>query len=296
MSAPFPSFTRNWHTAPYAAIDPTRPELSAAGKTIVITGGGSGLGVSIARAFAKASASRLGLIGRTERTLAATKAGLLAAHPGIEIHTAVADVTDRAQISAAFDSFAASFGRIDVFVNNAGYLPSPGAVASTDTDDWWRGFEINVKGSLLATQAFLRHAATDAVLINNSTGLAHSEPFPGFSGYASSKLAGTKLFDYVQAENPGIRVVNLQPGIVETAMNIKSEMPALDHEDLPGSFIVWLASPEAKFLKGKYVYSNWDVDELKEKAQQIERSSILRLGLDGWPFAYGNQDGISTSV
>ena len=87
-----------------------------------------------------------------------------------------------------------------------------------------------MKGSLLATQAFLRtKAATDAILINLSSAIAHIPPMAGFSGYAASKLAATKFFDYVQAENPTLHVVNVQPGIVETSMNIKSEIPALDN-------------------------------------------------------------------
>ena len=54
---------------------------------------------------------------------------------------------------------------------------------------------------------------------------------------------------------------------------------------LPGSFNVWLASPEAQFLKGKFLYANWDVDELKARAKEIEMSGQLSIGLDGWPFA-----------
>jgi hypothetical protein len=45
---------------------------------------------------------------------------------------------------------------------------------------------------------------------------------------------------------------------------------------------VWLASPEAKFLRGKFVYCNWDVDELKERAKDIEDSPILTIGLEGF--------------
>jgi hypothetical protein len=53
---------------------------------------------------------------------------------------------------------------------------------------------------------------------------------------------------------------------------------------LPASFILWLASPEARFLKGKFVWSNWDVDELKEHREELESSTKLNIGLGGWPF------------
>lgn len=53
---------------------------------------------------------------------------------------------------------------------------------------------------------------------------------------------------------------------------------------LPADFHVWLTSPEARFLKGKFVWSNWDVDELKVMADEIEMSTKLNVGLGGWPF------------
>lgn len=53
---------------------------------------------------------------------------------------------------------------------------------------------------------------------------------------------------------------------------------------LPASFIVWLASPEARFLKGKYLWANWDVDELKAREKEIEESMYLNIALGGWPF------------
>jgi hypothetical protein len=51
--------------------------------------------------------------------------------------------------------------------------------------------------------------------------------------------------------------------------------------DLAASFTVWLTSPEAKFLKGKFVYANWDVEELKERATEIENSDMLLQALAG---------------
>jgi hypothetical protein len=53
--------------------------------------------------------------------------------------------------------------------------------------------------------------------------------------------------------------------------------------DLAGSFVVWLCSPEAKFLKDKFVWTNWDVDELKAKAAEIQNSPLFTIGLTGWP-------------
>lgn len=50
---------------------------------------------------------------------------------------------------------------------------------------------------------------------------------------------------------------------------------------LPGHFNVWIASPEAEFLKGKFVWANWDVTELKALAKEVEESMLLRVCLNG---------------
>jgi hypothetical protein len=56
---------------------------------------------------------------------------------------------------------------------------------------------------------------------------------------------------------------------------------------LPGSFNVWLASPEARFLKGKFLWANWDVEELQERSHEIQTSTQLSIALGGWPFGDG---------
>jgi len=51
--------------------------------------------------------------------------------------------------------------------------------------------------------------------------------------------------------------------------------------ELPAHFTVWIASPEAAFLKGKFAYCNWDVDELKAKAKKIQETDIFTAGIMG---------------
>lgn len=71
LSAPegFPVFTKRWHTKRYSTISPTRPENAAFGKIVIVTGGGTGIGAAIAKAFAEAGAAGIGLIGRREEPL-----------------------------------------------------------------------------------------------------------------------------------------------------------------------------------------------------------------------------------
>jgi NAD(P)-dependent dehydrogenase (short-subunit alcohol dehydrogenase family) len=82
----------------------------------------------------------------------------------------------------------------------------------------------------LVSRAFLRHAAKDAYLLNINAGISHMPAFPiGISAYAVGKAAAIKLFEYIAVENPGIHVVNVHPGIVESDVNRKSGLPGMDH-------------------------------------------------------------------
>jgi hypothetical protein len=54
-----------------------------------------------------------------------------------------------------------------------------------------------------------------------------------------------------------------------------------DPAALPGNLCVWLASPEARFLRGKLVWSNWDMEEILQRADEIRESNLLALILEG---------------
>lgn len=96
-------------------------------------------------------------------------------------------------------------------------------IAASEPANWWKAFEVNVLGAYLVTRAFLKVAAPkDAVLIELSTGATVMPATPTYSSYQASKLAATKFFDVVGAEHPEIRVMNVHPGVVETAMGSKS--------------------------------------------------------------------------
>lgn len=280
--APFPSpFT--WHTASYPAIDPTRAELSAKGKVVVITGGSGAIGAATAIGFARAGASAIVLTGRTEKTLKEAAAAIKEAVVSANVKYYISDVTDEKTFNAAMEDVKKTLGPISIFINNAGYL-SKGPLITQDPGylaDWWKNMEVNVLGSLIAFRAFLPNAAPNASLINNTSGIGHLPPFPGVSAYQVSKLANSKLMEDISAEHPELFVLNIQPGVVDSTLNRKSDIPGMDDANLPGNFAVWAASPEARFLNSKYVYCNWDVEELIGKKAEFEEPTFLKLALEG---------------
>lgn len=229
----FPTVTKLTHNAPYPSISPTRPELSVAGKTILITGGSAGVGANVAEAFAQAGSKKIALLGRTLKTLESTAASLKAAHTALEILTLVADITDKAAVDAAFAKTKATFGHIDVLISNAAYLPDILLIKDCPVDEWWSGMEINVKGSLILAQALLANLDTsiekETVVVDVSSPPAHLPPWPKLSSYAVSKVAALKLWDYVAAESENkVRVIHVAPGVVKTNMNKKATASGME--------------------------------------------------------------------
>ncbi|KAI2615433.1 hypothetical protein GGS26DRAFT_604521 [Hypomontagnella submonticulosa] len=287
---PFPSPTRRWHTKAQPSTSPARPELSAKGKSIIITGGGStGIGGETARYFAAAGASRIALLGRREQPLLGNKTFIENKYPSVEIHTISADVTKKSDMDAAFAQFAGN-GKIDVLVHSAAVIGPKESVAEADGDKYLQGIQANIAGALWVAKAFLRHAAPDAVAIAINSWGAHLSLNELFASYNVAKMAVFRLWDEVAIANPNLSIFHTQPGVVLTEMNLSAggaesfENIKRDDVSLPASFNVWLASPEARFLKSKFIWCNWDVDELKAQAKEIESGPKFNIGLVGWPF------------
>lgn len=217
----FPSPTKTWHTTAYSSISPSRPELSATGKVILITGGGSGLGPHIAHAFATAGCTSIALVGRTLSTLQSTAASLKSTFPDINILTLFADIVDKSAVDAAVDETKSKLGPIDILVSNAGYFPDASPIGEADIDEWWKGVEVNLKGNMVLVQAFLKNMAEKPTILHLTTAAAHIPAIPSLSGYAISKLASLKFFEYFAAEYPQVKVMNVHPGAINTAMGDK---------------------------------------------------------------------------
>lgn len=303
---PYPSPTSKWHSDTYDSISPKRPELSAKGKTVLVTGGGTGIGAATARSFAEAGASRIALIGRREQPLLETKASIEKSFSKVEVFTAPTDVANEKEVNEAFAKFAGN-GKIDIVISSAALTGPLEGVANVDSEKFLAATQTNIAMALYVAKAFLRHASQDAVAVDVNSNAAHVDYGPVFASYSVAKLGIVRLWENVAAENSNLRVYHIQPGVVDTDMNkAAGGVEAMGYEDkgelrscwrylyrsdtdirpvaLPADFMLWLASPEGRFLKGKYLWSNWDVDELKARAQEIEGTAELSIQLVGWPF------------
>ena len=219
-----PAFTARYHHEPYPAISPLRSELSTAGKSVCITGAAGGIGSAMSRAFMQSNVGHLVLIDLKAESLSRLKSNLQQEFGSTtQIHAIVLDITNTAAVKDSFHEVEAAVGtKLDILVNNAGYQSLPGPVMDIDIDEWFKCFEINVKGSFCTAVEFLRHAKPDSIVINLSSVLAHYGVRQGYctgqSAYSASKLAIVRALDVIQEEQPSARIVNIHPGLISTDM------------------------------------------------------------------------------
>ncbi|KAI0095755.1 short chain dehydrogenase [Nemania sp. FL0031] len=285
MQPPYPSLTPTWHNDVYPAIAYTNPKVSHNGEVVIVTGAGSGIGSESAVAFATAGAKQLVLVGRDEFKLNNT-ASKLAGIGDAKVSIVVADVTDEAAVKKVADSVE----NWNVLVHAAGYMNSPTHVRTADLDDYWKAYEINVKSIVILAKHLLPKASPNASVLSMVGG---SIVFPtsmlaGLSGYLVSKLALAKTIEFLATENTNVFFAAVHPGMVETDLFRKSgattDTLAMDTVNLSAGFLLWLTLPEAKFLNGRFVWANWDIDELKGMQEDITSGTKLTFGYNGFPF------------
>ncbi|KAF2463778.1 uncharacterized protein BDR25DRAFT_362456 [Lindgomyces ingoldianus] len=230
---PFQSF----HTQAHSLSQ--YPSLSLTGEDIVIT----------VRSFTEAGATHIAILDRTESKLHSTSSAIAAIFTAVKIWPYVVDVTKKTEVGKAFTDFASEAGTLDVLVSNASYGALDPPIRLADLNNSFSGFGVSLKGAFIIMRAFL-HSAKDAALLNVSV-LAILQG-ASVSAYAVSKATSIHFF--------GIRA-SVKCGYKD---ELKSGVPCPDdgHVDVmngadlaitspPDDFMVWLAGPEADFLKGK---------------------------------------------
>jgi NAD(P)-dependent dehydrogenase (short-subunit alcohol dehydrogenase family) len=195
-----------------------------AGKVAVVTGASRGLGAGLAAHFATAG-MHLGLCARHRPTLVAAtrptarEGRVISAEPPLR---AAVDVTDPTALEAFADEVVERFGRIDLWVNNAGVLAPIGPLAEADPAEVAANIAINVTGVAHGSALFARHVRSrpgSGVLINISSG-AGTRPYAGWAVYCAAKAAVDQLTRVVALEEraSGLAAYAVAPGVVDTDM------------------------------------------------------------------------------
>jgi 3-oxoacyl-[acyl-carrier protein] reductase len=230
------------------------------GKIALITGGSRGIGAAIAKRLAADGANVA--ITYTKGADAAASVVKEIVQAGRKAIAIQADATDAAAVIAAVEKTVATFGRLDVLVNNAGTaIPKP--FEETALEELDRVIAINVRGVFVATQAALKHMKSGGRVIMIGSAVGERVAAPGLVPYAGTKGA-VKMFTQALAReigSRGITVNNVQPGPIDTELNPaagdwavpQKAATALDrygHVDEVAALVAFVAGPESSYITG----------------------------------------------
>lgn len=185
------------------------------GQVALVTGGAGGIGLATARRLAADGACVM-LADRDGETLERATAGLMTAFGADIIRATICDVTDEAQVQAAFDAAATEFGGVDILVANAG-IASSAPIEETTVALWRKNYDVLVEGYFLAARAAFplmrQQKGGSIIFIGSKNALAAT---PNAAAYASAKAAVVHLARCLAVEgaSDGIRVNVVNPDAV----------------------------------------------------------------------------------
>ena len=231
-----------------------------AGKVAVVTGGSRGIGAAIARRLATDGASMA--ITYTKGADAAASVIKEIERAGGKAIAIQADAADADAVKAAIEKTVATFGRLDVLVNNAG-TAIPKTFEEATLEEMDRVIDINIRGVFVATHAALKHMPDGGRIISIGSAVGERVAAPGLVPYAATKGA-VKIFTQGLARevgSRGITVNNVQPGPIDTDLNPaagdwavpQKAVTALNrygHVDEVAAMVAFVAGPEASYVTG----------------------------------------------
>jgi len=229
-------------------------------KVALVTGGSRGIGAAIAKRLAADGANVA--ITYTKGADAAASVVKEIERSGRKAIAIQADATDAKAVEAAVEKTVATFGRLDVLVNNAG-TAIPKTFEETTLEEMDRVIAINVRGVFVATQAALKHMHDGGRIIMIGSSVGERVLVPGLVPYAATKGA-VKIFSQSlsrEVGSRGITVNNVQPGPIDTELNPaagewavpQKAATALDRYgrvDEVAALVAFVAGPDSSYITG----------------------------------------------
>ena len=235
-------------------------QLDMKGRTAIVTGGASGIGLAIAKRLAQSGAN-VSIWDMNEKTMADASKAIT----GGKVHTAKVDVSKIGDVDAAFKSAVSAFGRIDALVNSAGVAGKNATVVEYPIDEWLRVHDINLNGTFYTCRTVAPHmVANNYGRIVNIASIAGKEGNPNASAYSSSKAGVIGLTKSLAKEvaTKGVLVNAVTPAAAKTAMFAQMTQQHIDFmlSKIPmgrfveveeiAALVAWLASEDCSFSTG----------------------------------------------
>jgi 3-oxoacyl-[acyl-carrier protein] reductase len=230
------------------------------GKIALVTGGSRGIGAAIAKRLAADGANVA--ITYTKGADAAASVIKEIVQAGRKAIAIQADATDAAAVKAAVEKTVATFGRLDVLVNNAGTaIPKP--FEETTLEEMDRMIDINIRGVFVATQAALKYIKNGGRIITIGSCVGERMMTPGLVPYSATKGAVKMFTQGLSREvgSRGITVNNVQPGPIDTDLNpaagdwaapqkANTALNRYGSVDEVAALVAFVASPQASYITG----------------------------------------------
>jgi 3-oxoacyl-[acyl-carrier protein] reductase len=230
------------------------------GKIALVTGGSRGIGAAIAKRLAADGANIA--ITYTKGADAAASVVKEIERAGRKAIAIQADSTDAGAVGAAVEKTVATFGQLDVLVNNAG-TAIPKTFEETTLEEMDRMIDINFRGAMVATQAALKHMKSGGRIIMIGSCVGERVMTPGLVAYSATKGA-VKMFSQGlsrEVGSRGITVNNVQPGPIDTDLNpaagdwavpqkAATALGRYGHVDEVAALVAFVAGPESSYITG----------------------------------------------
>jgi 3-oxoacyl-[acyl-carrier protein] reductase len=235
-------------------------------KVALVTGGSRGIGAAIAKRLAADGAS-VAITYAKDASAASAVVKAIEGDGGKAV-AIQADAADTEAVKAAVEKAVATFGQLDVLVNNAG-TAIPKRFEDTTLEELDRVIDINLRGVFVTTQTALKHMNDGGRIIMIGSSVGERMMTPGLVPYSATKGAVKMFTQGLSREvgNRGITVNNIQPGPIDTDLNPaagdwaapQKAATALDRYgsvDEVAALVAFVAGPESSYITG----SNLTVD------------------------------------
>lgn len=235
-------------------------QLDMKGRTAIVTGGASGIGLAITKRLAQSGAN-VCIWDMNEKTMGDEAKAIT----GGKVHTSRVDITKIADVEGAFRDAVSVFGRVDALVNSAGVAGKNATVIDYPIDEWIRVHDINLNGTFYTCRTVAPHmVANNYGRIVNIASIAGKEGNPNAVAYSASKAGVISLTKSLGKElaQTGVLVNCVTPAAARTAifdqmteqhinyMLSKIPMGRFVTVDEVASLVCWLASEDCAFSTG----------------------------------------------